>query len=171
MVLLDQEMDRAEAFRLAKHVRLPAEVVLSSDGALPKAFTFYRVLGLDAYPIVRRMMAMRLDVGMSETLGSVDVPYADRLSHLVDIDDPVRFVDLRGLSPESLSSTYHVYPTDAPDRSDSDGADGPRSAATQDLAAGAANAGDGAPIADAGGDGARRFQSGAEGVGFDEVAS
>lgn len=168
VVLLDQEMDRAEAFRLAKHVRLPPEVVLSADGELPRAFAFYRILGLDAYPVVRRLMAMRLDVGMSDTLGSVDVPYADRLSHLVDLDDPVRFVDLRDLPPEALASTYHPYPTDAPDRVS--GVDGPSRVAAQDLATGA-NAGDGGPSAGAGPDGVPRFPTGADGTGLREGSS
>lgn len=105
VVLLDQEMDRAEAFRLSKRIKLPEEVVLSSDGSIVRDFAFYRILGLDMYPAVRRMMAMRLDVGMSITLGTVDVPYADRLSHLVDLDDPVVFEDLRGLQPEAFAST------------------------------------------------------------------
>ena len=168
VVLLDEELNRAEAFRLAKHVRLPPEVVLSSDGSLPRAFAFYRVLGLDSYLVVRRLMAMRLDVGMSETLGSVDVPYADRLSHLVDLDDPVRFVDLRDLLPVALASTYHPYPSGAPDRDS--GGDGPSRVAAQDLDPGA-NAGDGGPIAGAGPDGAPRFQSDAAGVGLREGSS
>lgn len=104
VVLLDQEMDRAEAFRLAKRLRLPPEVVLSSDGSIVRSFAFYRLFGLDAYPVVQRLMGMSLDVGMSETLGSVDVPYADRLSHLVDLEDPVTFVDLRELSADAFRS-------------------------------------------------------------------
>ena len=168
VVLLDQEMDRAEAFRLAKHVRLPPEVVLSSDGELPRAFAFYRILGLDVYPVVRRMMAMRLDVGMSGTLGSVDVPYADRLSHLVDLDDPVRYIDLRDLPLEDLMSTYHPHPSDAPNRVS--GGDGPSRVAAQDLDPGA-NADDGGPTAGAGPDGAPRFQSDAAGVGLEEGSS
>lgn len=110
VVLLDQEMDRAEAFRLSKRIRLPPEVVLSSDGSIPRRFVFYRTLGLDSYPVVRRMMSMQLDIGMSETLGSVDVPYADRLSHLVDLDDPVTFVDLHPVLESAMCTPANYVP-------------------------------------------------------------
>ncbi len=109
VVLTDQEMDRAEAFRLAKRFRLPDEIALSDDPELIRLRTFCELNRIDDTPIMTRIMAMKLKASMQRTISDSSASYADRLSHIVDIDDPVSFVDLRDVVPSDPppSPAYH----------------------------------------------------------------
>ena len=99
IVLTDQEMDRAEAFRLAKRYRLPPEVVLSDDPEIHRFLTFLELNGISDTPIMRRISSSRIRSGMTSAMSSSGATYADRLSHVLDVDDPVSFVDLRQSLP------------------------------------------------------------------------
>lgn len=99
IVLTDQEMDRAEAFRLAKRYRLPPEVVLSDDPKIHGFLTFLELNGISDTPIMRRISSSRIRSGMTSAMSSSGATYADRLSHILDVDVPVSFVDLRQSLP------------------------------------------------------------------------
>lgn len=97
VVLTDQEIDRAEAFRLAKRYRLPPEVAVNSSSDVIRLRTFSELYGIEDTPIMQRIIGFRLRAGMAKAISSSGASYADRLSHIVDLDDPVTFVDLRAV--------------------------------------------------------------------------
>lgn len=95
IVLTDQEIDRAEAFRLAKKLHLPLEVALSGDPGVHGFIGFQELFGISDTLVMRRITSTRIHRGMASAISSSDATYADRLSHVLDLGDPVSFVDLR----------------------------------------------------------------------------
>ena len=98
VVLTDQEIDRAEAFRLAKAYRLPPDVALC-EGDVIGFRLFSELYGIDDTMIIKRIIGGKLRTGMASAIATAGASYADRLSHIVDRDDPVVFVDLRAALP------------------------------------------------------------------------
>lgn len=101
VVLTDQEIDRAEAFRLAKRFPLPPDVALNGDAGVVGFRTFCELYGIEDTPIIQRIIGSKLRTGMASAISRSGASYADRLSHVVDLDDPVAFVDLRAVVPSS----------------------------------------------------------------------
>lgn len=106
IVLTDQTIDQAEAFRLAKSYRLDPEVALNTDPEAVRFAAFASAYGIDGYPIVLRAYRSRLRRGMMSAIAGSTAAYADRLSHFSDLDAPVSFVDLRSELTESVASSY-----------------------------------------------------------------
>lgn len=104
IVLTDQTIDQAEAFRLAKSYRLSPKVALNSDPEVIRFAAFCSAYGIDDYPIVIRACRSRLDRGMMTAI-SGSASYVDRLSHFSDLDRPVSFVDLRQSLTDSVTSS------------------------------------------------------------------
>lgn len=104
IVLTDQTIDQAEAFRLAKSYRLSPKVALNSDPEVIRFAAFCSAYGIDDYPIVIRACRSRLDRGMMMAI-SGSASYVDRLSHFSDLDRPVSFVDLRQSLTDSTASS------------------------------------------------------------------
>lgn len=97
VVLTDQEIDRAEAFRLAKRLPLPPEVAVSESSEVIRLRTFSELYGIEDTPIMKRIIGCKLRAGMARAISRSGASYADRLSHVVDLDDPVSFVNLRAV--------------------------------------------------------------------------
>lgn len=97
VVLSDQEIDRAEAFRLAKLLPLDESIALNVDPGLHELDSYVRLFGISDVPVVRELLSNRLRKGMTSLLADSDVSYANRLSHVVDVERPVAFVDLRSV--------------------------------------------------------------------------
>lgn len=104
IVLTDQMIDQAEAFRLAKSYRLSPKVALNTDPEVVRFAAFCTAYGIDRYPIVIRAFRSKLDRGMMSAISGC-ASYADRLSHFSDLDRPVSFVDLRSILTESVASS------------------------------------------------------------------
>ena len=102
IVLTDQTIDQAEAFRLAKSYRLSPKVALNTDSEVVRFAAFCSAYGIDGYPIVIRVFRSKLDRGMMSAISGC-ASYADRLSHFSDLDRPVSFVDLRSILTESVA--------------------------------------------------------------------
>ena len=97
VVLSDQEIDRAEAFRLSKLLPLDESVVLNDDAKYHELESYLRLFGLSDNPVVMELLNNHLRKGMTSLLSGSDIAYVDRLSHVVDVERPVSFVDLRSV--------------------------------------------------------------------------
>lgn len=107
IVLTDQIIDQAEAFRLAKSYRLDPDIALNTDPEAVRFAAFCSAYGIDGYPIVLRAYRTRLGCGMMSAIAG-SASYADRLSHFSDLDSPVSFVDLRSVLSESVPSSCGI---------------------------------------------------------------
>lgn len=97
VVLSDQEIDRAEAFRLSKQFPLDESLVLNDDVEYHELDSYLRLFGLSDNPVVMELLNNHLRKGMTSLLSRSDIAYVDRLSHVVDVERPVSFVDLRSV--------------------------------------------------------------------------
>lgn len=102
VVLTDQEIDRAEAFRLARRYRLKDPVALGDDPKLLRLQSFCELNRIEDTLIMKRILRNRTDITIQSTISRSQASYTDRLAHIVDLDDPVSFVDLRGVLPTGL---------------------------------------------------------------------
>ena len=95
VVLTDQELDRAEAFRLAKRFPLPPEVAMSDSPDVVQLRSFVELNGLGDFPIIQRILACRTASAMTRAISRSGITYAERLSHVCRLEDPIVFSDLR----------------------------------------------------------------------------
>lgn len=99
VVLTDQEIDRAEAFRLAKRYRLKDSVALGDDPDLIRLQSFCELNRIEDTTIMKRILGRRTEISIQSAISHSAASYTDRLAHIVDLEDPVVFVDLRGSVP------------------------------------------------------------------------
>ncbi len=97
VVLSDQEIDRAEAFRLSKLLPLDESIALNDDIEFHDLKAFVSFNGIEDYSIIQNLLSTNLRKGMTHVLKVSSVPYVDRLSHIVDVERPVNFIDLRSV--------------------------------------------------------------------------
>jgi len=113
VVLTDPEIDRAEAFRLAKLFPLPESVVIGSSSELLSLESYCSVYGISDLDIVRRIVSRKLMISLSGYFERSGLEHADRLSHIVDSEAPCRFVDLRSVLAPSTAQEGDI-PSEEP---------------------------------------------------------
>ena len=134
VVITDQELTRAEAFRSSRKYPLKQEVAINADAE--KYFEMvqkYDLYGLKKYPLTNMILNNCTDKGLSKALDRMsgvpgNLSYADRLGHVIaciEPADPVTYHDLTSFLQELVRASSLMTSGNMPDVTKQVGGDSP----------------------------------------------